>query len=231
MYALTHNETSTGVAMSLQRPLGADGLVVVDATSAAGGLRWSPSRGRRLLLRAAEVLLVRRRPLDRGVLARRHRPHRADHGRRHGGARRRSTSRSRSRTAASTRRTTRPRWRRCSCSISSSVDERAAAGSSSRRRGRTSRRRSSTAGPRSRRTRRRSSPIPRSGRRSSARSTSTGVDAADGLGGAARQRHRRHRLVPQARPQPAAHRHVPGGRSVDVEALTQCVDWVVERLT
>jgi phosphoserine aminotransferase len=43
VYALTHNETSTGVAMSLQRPEGADGLVVVDATSAAGGLRWSPS--------------------------------------------------------------------------------------------------------------------------------------------------------------------------------------------
>ncbi len=43
VYALTHNETSTGVAMSLQRPQGADGLVVVDATSAAGGLRWSPS--------------------------------------------------------------------------------------------------------------------------------------------------------------------------------------------
>jgi phosphoserine aminotransferase len=40
-YALTHNETSTGVAMTLARPAGADGdaLVVVDATSAAGGLR------------------------------------------------------------------------------------------------------------------------------------------------------------------------------------------------
>ncbi len=43
VYALTHNETSTGVAMTLQRPTGADGLVVVDATSAAGGLRWTPS--------------------------------------------------------------------------------------------------------------------------------------------------------------------------------------------
>jgi len=43
VYALTHNETSTGVAMSLARPVGADGLVVVDATSAAGGLRWSPA--------------------------------------------------------------------------------------------------------------------------------------------------------------------------------------------
>ncbi len=43
VYALTHNETSTGVAMVLSRPPGSDGLVVVDATSAAGGLRWSPS--------------------------------------------------------------------------------------------------------------------------------------------------------------------------------------------
>ena len=40
-YALTHNETSTGVAMPLRRPDG-QGLVVVDATSAAGGLRWDP---------------------------------------------------------------------------------------------------------------------------------------------------------------------------------------------
>jgi phosphoserine aminotransferase len=40
--ALTHNETSTGVAMQLRRPAG-DALVVVDATSAAGGLLWSPS--------------------------------------------------------------------------------------------------------------------------------------------------------------------------------------------
>lgn len=39
VYALTHNETSTGVAMSIKRPAGTDGaLVLVDATSAAGGL-------------------------------------------------------------------------------------------------------------------------------------------------------------------------------------------------
>ena len=44
VYAFTHNETSTGVAMKLQRPAFAnDALVVVDATSAAGGLPWSPS--------------------------------------------------------------------------------------------------------------------------------------------------------------------------------------------
>lgn len=39
--ALTHNETSTGVSMHLRRPEG-DALVVVDATSAAGGLTWLP---------------------------------------------------------------------------------------------------------------------------------------------------------------------------------------------
>ena len=38
-YALTHNETSTGVAMTIKRPANTDGaLVLVDATSAAGGL-------------------------------------------------------------------------------------------------------------------------------------------------------------------------------------------------
>jgi phosphoserine aminotransferase len=44
VYALTHNETSTGVAMALRRPHGAtaDQLVAVDATSAAGGLQWDP---------------------------------------------------------------------------------------------------------------------------------------------------------------------------------------------
>lgn len=43
-YALTHNETSTGVVMPLERPEGADpgALVLVDATSAAGGVRFDP---------------------------------------------------------------------------------------------------------------------------------------------------------------------------------------------
>jgi len=39
--ALTHNETSTGVSMHLRRPE-TEALVVVDATSAAGGLPWVP---------------------------------------------------------------------------------------------------------------------------------------------------------------------------------------------
>jgi phosphoserine aminotransferase len=41
LYALTHNETSTGVAMPVQRPA-PDAITAVDATSAAGGLRVDP---------------------------------------------------------------------------------------------------------------------------------------------------------------------------------------------
>jgi phosphoserine aminotransferase len=45
LYALTHNETSTGVMMEVRRPEGADAdaLVAVDATSAAAGLRVDPA--------------------------------------------------------------------------------------------------------------------------------------------------------------------------------------------
>jgi phosphoserine aminotransferase len=49
LYALTHNETSTGVSMTIRRPKGAaqpadgGGLVAVDATSGAGGLRVDPT--------------------------------------------------------------------------------------------------------------------------------------------------------------------------------------------
>jgi phosphoserine aminotransferase len=42
LYALTHNETSTGVAMPVRRSPGAGGLVCVDATSGAGGLPVDP---------------------------------------------------------------------------------------------------------------------------------------------------------------------------------------------
>jgi phosphoserine aminotransferase len=43
-YALTHNETSTGVMTEVARPEGADGIVLVDATSAAAGLRVDPAQ-------------------------------------------------------------------------------------------------------------------------------------------------------------------------------------------
>ncbi|HYD10774.1 MAG TPA: phosphoserine transaminase, partial [Acidimicrobiales bacterium] len=42
LYALTHNETSTGVMMPLRRP-SSTGIVAVDATSAAGGVAWDPA--------------------------------------------------------------------------------------------------------------------------------------------------------------------------------------------
>jgi phosphoserine aminotransferase len=41
LYALTHNETSTGAATTIRRPA-ANAFVAVDATSAAGGLRVDP---------------------------------------------------------------------------------------------------------------------------------------------------------------------------------------------
>jgi phosphoserine aminotransferase len=46
LYALTHNETSTGVAMPIVRPTGTDAgaLVAVDATSAAGGLTFDAAQ-------------------------------------------------------------------------------------------------------------------------------------------------------------------------------------------
>jgi len=45
VYALTQNETSTGVSMDVLRPAPAEeGLVLVDATSAAGGMRVDPSQ-------------------------------------------------------------------------------------------------------------------------------------------------------------------------------------------
>jgi phosphoserine aminotransferase len=45
VYALTHNETSTGVCMPIRRPAGADpgSLVLVDATSAAGAIPVTPA--------------------------------------------------------------------------------------------------------------------------------------------------------------------------------------------
>ncbi len=42
VYAYPHNETSTGVMVEPVRPDDPDALVVVDATSAAGGLRFDP---------------------------------------------------------------------------------------------------------------------------------------------------------------------------------------------
>ena len=44
LYALIHNETSTGVMTDIVRPDGVAGIVAVDATSGAGGLRVDPTQ-------------------------------------------------------------------------------------------------------------------------------------------------------------------------------------------
>jgi len=44
LYALIHNETSTGVMTDIVRPDDVAGIVAVDATSAAGGLRVDPTQ-------------------------------------------------------------------------------------------------------------------------------------------------------------------------------------------
>ena len=44
LYALIHNETSTGVMTDIVRPDGVSGIVAVDATSGAGGLRIDPTQ-------------------------------------------------------------------------------------------------------------------------------------------------------------------------------------------
>ena len=80
VYALTHNETSTGVAMQL-RPAGAGERRPARPRRRHVGSRRpavGPGRRRRLLLRPAEVLRRRRRAVDRGLLAGGHRAHRAD---------------------------------------------------------------------------------------------------------------------------------------------------------
>ena len=59
--AWAHNETSTGVMVPVERPESSgDSLVLIDATSAAGGLPVDVGAGRRVLLRAAEGFRLRR---------------------------------------------------------------------------------------------------------------------------------------------------------------------------
>ena len=149
VYALTHNETSTGVAMDLRRPAGTDGaLVAVDATSGAGGLPWDPAEvdvyyfapqkcfaaDGGLWLAACSPAAVERierhrrvGPLAPGVARPRHRPRP---------------------TAASTRRTTRRPSPRCCCSRRSSAGCSSRAGSTGASSAARRRPTTSTAGPR-----------------------------------------------------------------------------------
>jgi phosphoserine aminotransferase len=98
VYAFTHNETSTGVMMPIARPEGADGLVVVDATSAAGAAHADVDQFDVYYFSPQKAF---------GSSGWR---------RRNGGSHPFSTSAPPSTTRARIRRTTRRLWRRCSCS-------------------------------------------------------------------------------------------------------------------
>ena len=174
LYALTHNETSTGVAMTIAPARGRRrGLVAVDATSAAGGLRVDPAEfdvyyfaPQKCFASDGGLWLALCSPAA-------HRADRADRGLRSMDPRLARPDDGRSTTPARTRRTTRRRWPRSSWPTADRVDER-------QRRPRVGRRRAATARPRPlrlgrdvRRTPRRSSPTRTSAATSSAPSTST----------------------------------------------------------
>ena len=216
-YAWAHNETSTGVMAPVRRVEGADddALVLVDATSGAGGLPvdiaevdayyfapqksfasdgglWIAVMSPAALERAAQIAAA-----DRWVPAFLDLPTAIDNS-----PEEPDLQHPVARDAVPDGRAAR-------------LAERATAGSTAR----SSRTTDSASaalhlGREDRRTPRRTSPNP--DERSLVIGTidfDDGVDAARGGPGAARQRDRRRRALPQARPQPAAGRDVPGDRA------------------
>ena len=116
--AWAHNETSTGVMVAVERPAGRRRRAGPDRRHLG---RRRPAgrrrRGRRLLLRPAEGLRRRRRPLAGAAQPGRDRPDRGARRRRAAaGSRPSSRCRRRSTTRARSRPTTRRRWRPCCCS-------------------------------------------------------------------------------------------------------------------
>ena len=68
MLAWAHNETSTGVVVGVERPAGAgDALVLVDATSGAGGLPLDPTQADAYYFAPQKTLRIRRRGLARAA--------------------------------------------------------------------------------------------------------------------------------------------------------------------
>ena len=213
LYALTHNETSTGVAMDLRRPARSDGaLVAVDATSGAGGLPWDPAEvdvyyfapqkcfaaDGGLWLAACSPAAVER--IERIAASDRWRPASLDLGIALTNSRQDQTYNTPA-VATLILFDAQLRWMLepggldwCVKRSRTSSDhlygwaERALVGDAVRRR------------PGQALGRRRHDRPRRRDRRH------------QGQRRAAGQRHRRHRQLPQARPQPAAHRHVPGHR-------------------
>ena len=214
--AWAHNETSTGVAVPVRRPDGAgDALVLIDATSGAGGLAARPGAGGRLLLRPAEGLRLRRRPLAGAAEPGRDRADRRARRRRRplaaglplagDGARELAQGpdlqHAGGRHPAAARRPAR-------------VDARLGRARVVRRALARPRRRTSTAGPRRAELR---DPVRRRSREALGGRRDDRLRRRDrrrgDRGDPARERDRRHRALPQARAQPAADRDVPGDRA------------------
>ncbi len=220
VHAWPHNETSTGVWVPVERVPGtasaADGgpLVVVDGTSAAAGLAvdvaatdvyyFAPQKGLAsdggiwvALMSPAAVRARRGARRDVTLGAGVARPH----DRRHQQPARPDVQHARDRDAHHDGRAGRLAARAGRAGV---VDGALAP----------TRRPGCTAGPSARSTRRRSSPTPTTAPPSSARSTSSTTSTPAAVAKTLRaQRHRRRRALPQARPQPAAHRDVPRHRA------------------
>ena len=231
-YCLTHNETSTGVAAPLRRPEGADGPRAGRRHLGRRRAALRPVAGRRLLLRPAEGAW----PPTAACGSPPCRPPRSSASSASppptAGARRSSTSASPSTTAARTRPTTRRRWPRSSwpssrssgsshngglpfaagrCDRSAEIDLRLGRGQRLRH---AVRHRSGAAQPRRRhhRPRRRRSTPPRSAR-SCASNDVVDTESYRKLG----RNQLRIALFPAI-------------DAEDIEALTRCIDYVVDRL-
>ena len=185
----------------------------------------------RLLLRAAEELRSRRRACGSRCSARRLRSGSRSCTPPSAGSRSSCRCTRRSRTRSKTRPTTRPRSRRCSCSPTRSTGCSTAAGSTGAWRARAHPRSTCTAGPSRAPTPRRSWPTRRSARWSSGRSTSTpSVDAA------ALAATLRANGIVDVEPYRKLGRNqlrvamFPAVEPADVQALTACIDWVLERI-
>ena len=124
MIAWAHNETSTGVKVDVTRPDGSDGaLVLIDATSAAAAMPVDLSECDAYYFAPQKAFGVRRRASGSRVLspAAIERIAELDGAAMAAGSRRSCRCRSRSRTRARSRRTTRRPSRRCCCSPSRST--------------------------------------------------------------------------------------------------------------
>ncbi len=230
--AWAHNETSTGVMVAVARPEGAgDALVLVDATSGAGGLPLDASQADVYYFAPQKAfgadgglwLAALSPPRSRGSGSSTAPPA--------AGSPPSSRCRRHWRTRARSRPTTRPHWPPCSCSPTRSSGCWPAAGSSGAWSAPRNLRAISTAGPRAATSPAPSSPIP------AKRSLVVGtIDFDDSVDAAAIAATLRANGIVDVEPYRKLGRNqlrigmFPAVEPADVEALTACIDWVVENV-